>query len=122
MHRRGMRYRTSTRPIKGVPRTADLVFRSARVAVFLDGCFWHGCPEHFSPPKTNSDFWLAKIAVNQQRDRDTDRQLLEAGWLPIRIWEHEPVEAGADIVEKAVRGRNPVLAPPAPLKISGQAH
>lgn len=98
-HALGLRYRVSTRPLPKLRRTADLVFPRAKVAVFLDGCFWHGCPEHFRPAKVNEGFWTAKIADNQKRDQDTDRLLTEAGWRVIRVWEHEnPVDAALRIV------------------------
>lgn len=81
----------------------DIAFTRARLAVYVDGCFWHGCPEHHVQPRTNSDWWLWKVERNQTRDRDTNRQLAEAGWACIRVWEHEdPVEA-ADRVEVAYR-------------------
>jgi DNA mismatch endonuclease (patch repair protein) len=94
VHALGLRYRVGIRPLKQVRRTADLVFTRAKVAVFLDGCFWHGCPEHHTVAATNAQFWADKVEGNRQRDRDTDRRLAEAGWLSVRIWEHEdPVEA-----------------------------
>jgi DNA mismatch endonuclease (patch repair protein) len=75
------------------------------VAVFVDGCFWHSCPEHASWPKANADWWRRKLEANVRRDRLTDAALTDAGWLVIRIWEHEsPVEA-ADRIERAVRAR-----------------
>jgi DNA mismatch endonuclease (patch repair protein) len=76
-------------------RRADLVFPSARVAVFVDGCFWHGCPEHATWPKQNAGWWRDKIEANRRRDRDTDARLREVGWQPVRVWEHEPVEEAA---------------------------
>lgn len=105
LHRAGFRYRVHRRPIKGVRREADLVFGPARVAVFVDGCFWHGCPEHATWPKNNADFWRDKIETNRRRDADTDARLQEAGWLPLRIWEHETVDVAADRVITAVRER-----------------
>jgi DNA mismatch endonuclease, patch repair protein len=97
-HALGLRYRVGIRPVPELRRTADLVFTRAKVAVFLDGCFWHGCPEHHRPAKVNEPFWTTKIADNQERDRNTDRQLTQAGWTTIRVWEHEdPVEAALRI-------------------------
>lgn len=94
LHRRGLRYRVGVRPLPEVRRTADLVFRKHKVAVYVDGCFWHVCPKHSTWPKLNTDWWEAKLKGNVQRDRDTDRSLGEKGWTVIRIWEHEnPVEA-----------------------------
>lgn len=98
LHAQGLRYRVHRQPVAGLRRTADIVFPRQRVAVFVDGCFWHGCPEHGTSPKANADWWAAKLAKNVERDADTDRRLVEAGWLPIRIWEHEaPDEAAAKI-------------------------
>ncbi len=107
VHARGLRYRVNARPLPGLRRTADLVFRRARVAVFVDGCFWHGCPEHHTVAVTNGGFWADKVTKNRARDRDTDSRLTEAGWLPLRIWEHEPVDAASDRVARAVRARQP---------------
>ena len=92
IHRRGLRYRVAARPIPELRRTADLVFRPAKVAVFIDGCFWHGCPEHYSEPRTNTDYWAAKVVRNMQRDTDTNQRLREAGWIVLRYWEHEDVD------------------------------
>ncbi|MBG0819408.1 DNA mismatch endonuclease Vsr [Planomonospora sp. ID91781] len=102
VHAAGLRYRVAAKPLPGMRRTADLVFRPVRVAVFVDGCFWHGCPEHFVPPKTNPDYWREKIAKNVQRDRDTDARLAEADWLVLRFWEHQPAEECAAEVKEAV--------------------
>lgn len=105
VHALGLRYRVAARPLKRVRRTADLVFPKARVAVFLDGCFWHGCPQHHTVATANASFWAEKVEGNRTRDRDTDRRLAEAGWVSVRIWEHEdPVEA-ARRVEEVVRAR-----------------
>lgn len=98
VHALGLRYRVSIRPLKAVRRTADLVFTKARVAVFLDGCFWHGCPDHHTAAVTNAEFWATKVVTNRARDRDTDARLEEAGWLAVRVWEHEdPHEAALRI-------------------------
>jgi DNA mismatch endonuclease (patch repair protein) len=82
-----------------------MVFPRARVAVFLDGCFRHGCPEHLRPAKLNEGFWSTKIAGNRLRDQDTDRQLGQAGWTIVHVWEHEESRLTADRVAAAVRGR-----------------
>jgi DNA mismatch endonuclease (patch repair protein) len=79
----GFRYRVAARPLKPVRRTADLVFRSAMVAVFVDGCFWHRCPDHGTDPQTNSDYWGPKLERNVERDRQTDALLTNAGWLSL---------------------------------------
>jgi DNA mismatch endonuclease (patch repair protein) len=103
VHAMGLRYRLFQRPLGAVRRSADLVFTRARVAVFVDGCFWHGCPDHFVMPKTNTPYWDAKIAGNVQRDAATDRLLRDAGWEVVRVWEHEAPQKGAAAVAAAVR-------------------
>ena len=104
-HALGLRYRVSVRPLRELRRTADLVFTKAKVAVFLDGCFWHGCPDHHTVAATNASFWAEKVESTRSRDRDTDRRLAAAGWTSIRVWEHEdPVEA-AQRIQVVVRGR-----------------
>ncbi len=85
------------------------MFAGARVAVFVDGCFWHRCPEHGVEPRTNASYWQAKLDRNVARDRRNDAALAAAGWLVVRIWEHEQPEVAADRVEAAVRERQ---APP----------
>lgn len=95
VHARGLRYRVSAKPLAGVRRTADLVFPRAKVAVFLDGCFWHGCPVHFRSPATNAAYWTAKIGGNRARDASTTALLEAAGWLVVRVWEHEPAPDAA---------------------------
>ena len=105
LHGRGLRYRVD-RPIPGAGRARpDLVFAGAKVAVFIDGCFWHRCPLHGSVPKTNRDWWIAKLEANVERDRRHDRELEEAGWLVIRVWEHEDPVSAADRVEVVVATR-----------------
>jgi DNA mismatch endonuclease (patch repair protein) len=105
VHSLGLRYRVSAQPLKGLRRTADLVFRKARVAVFLDGCFWHGCPEHHTVAVRNASFWADKVRTNQDRDRDTDSRLEEAGWLILRIWEHDDPTVAALTIHRAVLER-----------------
>jgi DNA mismatch endonuclease (patch repair protein) len=105
LHRLGLRYRVHRRPLRAVRREADVVFGPAKVAVFVDGCFWHGCPEHGTWPKRNGEFWRAKIETNRARDANTDQVLAEAGWLALRIWEHEEPVAAAARVRSAVAGR-----------------
>lgn len=90
VHAAGLRYRVAAKPLAGMRRTADMVFRPVRVAVFVDGCFWHGCEQHFVPPKTNPDYWREKIGGNMRRDRETDARLADADWLVLRFWEHQP--------------------------------
>lgn len=103
VHARGLRYRVSRRPIPTLPRTADLVFTRARIAVFVDGCYWHGCPDHFRVPSTNAAYWRTKIEGNRARDVSTDRALAEHGWIVIRIWEHDAVADAANRVVREVR-------------------
>lgn len=103
LHARGLRYRVD-RPLPGMPRRrADLTFSSQRVVVFVDGCFWHGCPEHRTEPKNNGAWWAAKLARNVERDKETDAYLRDRGWTVLRIWEHEDPKRAADRVEAAVR-------------------
>jgi DNA mismatch endonuclease, patch repair protein len=106
VHALGLRYRVSAKPLAGLRRTADLVFPRAKVAVFLDGCFWHGCPEHHTVARANAAFWVEKVEGNRSRDRDTDGRLAQAGWVSVRIWEHEDPLAAAQRVEQVVRGRD----------------
>jgi DNA mismatch endonuclease (patch repair protein) len=106
LHRLGLRFRIHRRPLKGVRREADVILGPARIAVFVDGCFWHGCPEHATWPRNNAEFWRTKIERNQARDRDTDAKLAAAGWLSVRVWEHEaPDTAAARIAELSAARR-----------------
>ncbi|MGW0393907.1 very short patch repair endonuclease [Streptomyces sp. NPDC003042] len=102
VHAHGLRYRVAARPLSDLRRTADLVFRPAKVAVFIDGCYWHGCPVHYIAPRTNPGYWSEKVAGNIARDRDTDAQLRQAGWTVLRFWEHESPEASADQIVDTV--------------------
>jgi DNA mismatch endonuclease (patch repair protein) len=104
LHGRGLRFRVDY-PLPNLRRRADLAFPRARVAVFIDGCFWHGCPEHGTWPKANAEWWKQKIEGNRKRDADTDQRLREAGWASIRLWEHESPENAARTVEEAVSAR-----------------
>jgi DNA mismatch endonuclease (patch repair protein) len=103
VHALGLRYRVCTRPLPDLRRTADLVFTRVRVAVFIDGCFWHGCPTHRASAASHTAYWVAKLAHNRQRDRDTDQRLENAGWTVVRVWEHEEVQAAALRIAEAVR-------------------
>lgn len=105
LHRRGLRYRVDAPLPQHRRRRSDLLFTRARIAVFVDGCFWHGCPEHAKPPSANGPFWAAKIARNRERDRETDAMLEAAGWLSLRFWEHESPAQAADRVEREWRSR-----------------
>src|SRR3977135_1475808 len=103
VHALGLRYRVSAKPLTGLRRTADLVFPSAKVAVFLDGCFWHGCPEHHTVAASNAPRSADTVAGNRARDRDTDSRLADAGWVSVRVWEHEDPAEAARRVEDVVR-------------------
>ena len=102
---RGLRYRLHRRPLAGLRAEADIVFAREKVAVFVDGCFWHRCPEHGVLPKSNRTFWLTKLETNVARDRRSDLELFTNGWTVVRVWEHEPVHEAADRIEAAVRAR-----------------
>jgi DNA mismatch endonuclease (patch repair protein) len=107
LHRMGLRFRVHRRPVPGLRREADLVFGPARVAVFVDGCFWHRCPDHGTFPRANGSWWDAKLAANVARDLDTDRKLAAAGWTVVRVWEHETPAEAATRVADVVRRRRP---------------
>ncbi|MFJ5611934.1 very short patch repair endonuclease [Streptomyces sp. NPDC093221] len=109
VHSLGLRYKVSIRPLPKVRRTADLVFTRVRLAVFMDGCFWHGCPGHHTLSATNTDYWTKKYEVNRRRDRQTDEWLREAGWEVLRFWEHEdPKTAAQGVREVYNRRRNEI--------------
>jgi DNA mismatch endonuclease (patch repair protein) len=102
LHAAGLRYRVNFRPSPTLRRTADIVFTRRRIAVFIDGCFWHGCPIHGTSPKANAGYWGPKRAANVARDRDTTTQLVAAGWTVLRYWEHEDPTAVAAAITLAV--------------------
>ncbi len=112
VHGLGLRYRVDARPIAALNRRADLVFSRAKVAVFIDGCFWHGCPAHHTVAKANATYWAEKVATNRQRDLDTSERLREAGWLVLRFWEHQPPTEVAESIVRAVRVRRTGEVPP----------
>jgi len=96
LHQRGLRYYVHRRPLPELRREADVVFPKAKLAVFVDGCFWHGCPAHGRRDhRTNGWYWPEKIERNKARDQDTDAKLRVAGWIPLRVWEHEEPESAA---------------------------
>jgi DNA mismatch endonuclease, patch repair protein len=105
LHKKGLRFRLQVKPIETLNRTVDVVFPSVKVAVFVDGCFWHGCPIHGTQPKANAQFWQAKIQRNRERDVDTSLQLKKAGWRVVRIWEHDNPESAAQRIYNIVRRR-----------------
>lgn len=102
LHRRGLRFRVQVGLLQSSRRSVDIVFPRWRVAIFVDGCFWHGCPTHGTWPKNNAQWWRAKIEANLERDRDTDRRLADLGWRVIRIWEHEELMGAVECVAAAV--------------------
>ncbi len=103
LHRLGLRYRVDVRPAPDVAARADIVFRRARLALFMDGCFWHGCPDHFKIPALNQSYWTAKITRNCQRDADVSAALRDAGWIVLRFWEHEAPDEVARTVAMHLR-------------------
>lgn len=105
LYRRGLRYRVNAQPLPELRRTADLVFPRAHVAVFVDGCYWHGCPDHYRPAMKRSHFWRDKIQGNQARDADTNQRLQERGWTVVRVWEHEDPNVAADKVVAVLEQR-----------------
>ncbi|MCK9608841.1 MAG: very short patch repair endonuclease [Methylomonas sp.] len=115
LHRLGLRYRVNFQVLKKPRRIADVAFTKLKIAVYVDGCFWHGCPEHASWPKSYSEFWQQKIEANRARDVDTDAKLKEIGWTVIRIWEHERPEMAANALKTVIdtirNGATPSLRP-----------
>lgn len=111
LHQMGLRYRVAARPLPGTRRTADVVFTKAQVAVFLDGCFWHGCPDHHRPARRNQQFWSEKISRNRERDAETDKLLCAAGWAVVRVWEHENPHTAAQRVREVVLSRGQTGVP-----------
>lgn len=103
LHRRGLRFRKDY-PVRLATRTCrvDVAFPRQRLAVFVDGCFWHGCPEHGRTPRKNPAYWEAKLARNVERDRQADSELAAAGWQVVRLWEHEPLESSVRAVERVL--------------------
>ncbi|MFF9767456.1 very short patch repair endonuclease [Streptomyces sp. NPDC014636] len=109
LHAAGLRYRVNV-PVPGMPRrTIDIVFVKPKIAVFVDGCFWHGCPEHATQPKTNAEWWRAKQDKNMARDAEATEHLTAEGWTVLRFWEHESPERVAVCVADRVRSaRQPI--------------
>jgi len=104
LHSRGLRFRVN---LRGLPGTPDIAFTRAKIAVFVDGCFWHRCPEHGVLPKANRDWWREKLDRNVERDRRKDGELEELGWLSIHVWEHDDPSTVADGIEQAWRVERP---------------
>jgi DNA mismatch endonuclease, patch repair protein len=105
VHALGLRYRVHRRPEADLRREADLVFPREKVAVFVDGCFWHGCPEHHRVPTAHSEWWAWKFERTRARDEQTDRVLRQRGWVVVRVWEHEEPGKAARRVRNAVARR-----------------
>jgi len=95
LHRKGLRFRLQSKDLPGRP---DIVLSRVKIAIFVDGCFWHRCAIHYKPPKNNSEWWSAKFAANVQRDRDKDAELVAQGWLPVHVWEHDDPSEAADML------------------------
>lgn len=109
LHAAGLRYRVDW-PLPTNPRRrADIAFPKHKIIVFIDGCFWHRCPQHYVPPKANSAHWDTKTQANAARDGDTDRRLRDEGWLVLRFWEHEDPASAACTVSRAVTDRTTQL-------------
>lgn len=102
LHARGLRYRLHV-PVPGLPRrTIDICFPRQRVAVFVDGCYWHGCPSHKGTAAHNAAWWAQKLAGNRARDQETNRALETDGWIVVRVWEHEPADDAIDRITDAL--------------------
>ena len=105
LHGTGLRFRKDFRiKLDDVSVRADVAFPAAKLAVFVDGCFWHGCPDHRTWPVSNAGWWRRKLDRNRERDRDTDQRLKDAGWTVIRVWEHQGAEEAVEAIDVAVRG------------------
>ncbi|MCX4519995.1 very short patch repair endonuclease [Streptomyces anulatus] len=115
----GLRYRVNTRPLPELRRTADVVFPRERVAVFVDGCFWHGCPEHSRPAKANARAWSAKIEGNRARDAETNALLRSAEWTVLRVWEHDDASEAARMVAQLVAAARESAAKDEAKSVSG---
>ncbi|MFD2792922.1 very short patch repair endonuclease [Promicromonospora vindobonensis] len=103
LHSRGLRYRVDA-PLPGMTRRrADILFTRRHLAIFVDGCFWHSCPEHGTSPANNGAWWSEKLRRNVERDRQTDAHLRALGWAVIRVWEHEDMSAAADRIEELIQ-------------------
>lgn len=105
LHRSGLRFRVHRMIVPGTRRSVDIAFGPSKVAVFVDGCFWHGCPLHYRPPASNELYWHPKIAANRARDEDTDLRLGASGWKVVRVWEHEDVAEAAERIAEVVGRR-----------------
>lgn len=109
LHALGLRFRLDRAPVAGMRSRADVVFGPAKVAVFVDGCFWHSCPTHGTLPKNNGRWWTEKLQENAARDARVDRALIGHGWKPLRVWEHDDMCDAARRIRHQVRERGPSL-------------
>ena len=105
LHALGLRFRLQVTVLDRPRRVADITFTVPRIAVFVDGCFWHGCPRHATWPKTNASFWRTKISDNRARDKDTNTRLRAIGWTVVRVWAHEPASRAALRIATLVKKR-----------------
>ncbi|NJP46054.1 very short patch repair endonuclease [Actinacidiphila epipremni] len=103
LHAQGFRYRVHYAPLPSIRRRADIVFTRQRIAIFIDGCFWHNCPEHGHPVTVNSDYWNPKLARNHERDTETNFLLRTNGWLVLRFWAHEDAMEVCKKIASSVR-------------------
>jgi len=108
LHHQGLRFRKDQliRCSNGLRVRPDVVFTRSLVAVFVDGCFWHGCPDHQRVPLRNREYWVPKLQTNRDRDRRVDETLRRDDWLVERVWEHEDPEQAAERIERIVRLRS----------------
>lgn len=109
LHSLGLRFRVQYHIVGSTRRTADIAFPRYKIAVFVDGCFWHGCPKHMTWPKRNAQWWREKIKATKCRDTSSDAMLKAKGWLPIRVWEHEDPARAAERIANKVRQRSPAI-------------
>jgi len=110
LYRRGLRYRVHQRPLPGLRRTVDLVFRPAKVAVEVRGCFWHACERHATWPKANGEWWSQKLLANRRRDQELAAALDAAGWVLVVVWEHDDPEVASQMIAEVVSSRRAVSA------------
>lgn len=110
LHAAGLRYRLQVAAIPGLRRTIDIAFPRQHVAIFIDGCYWHGCPEHYSSPKANAEFWREKVERNRARDADTTARLEAAGWTVLRFWTHQTPASIAAQIETVVSASQRAIA------------
>ncbi|MBF4619346.1 very short patch repair endonuclease [Clavibacter sp. VKM Ac-2873] len=105
LHARGLRYRVDHRVVPESRSRADIAFTRQRIAVFIDGCFWHSCSHHLHLPKANADYWVVKLARNVERDGEVTARLRDLGWTVLRFWEHVPAATAAGEIVDAVERR-----------------